>query len=77
MVFSMPNRLLWTACRRDILAAMREPTNHNALNSEVMIGRSLGYASSPSRDDPAMIQNGIPNPRMDRAAMYMPAIKHQ
>lgn len=53
---------------------MSEPTNQSALKREVMIGRSFGYASSPIKDEPAMMQNGMPKPMMNLAPMYMPAM---
>lgn len=48
-------------------AAIREPTNQDALNIDVMIGRSFGYESSPSIAEPDTMQNTIPNPRIIRA----------
>jgi len=57
----------------DTPAAMSEPTNQSALKREVMMGRSFGYASSPISDEPAMMQKGMPKPRMKRAPTYMPA----
>jgi hypothetical protein len=53
---------------------MSEPTNHSALKRDVMMGRSFGYASSPIREEPAIIQKGMPNPSMKRAPTYMPAV---
>lgn len=39
---------------------------------DVRTGRSLGYPSSPIKDEPETIQVGIPKPRIMRATMYMP-----
>jgi len=50
-------------------AATMDPMKYATLNSEVMIGRSLGYASSPMSALPATIQVGMPKPKMTRAAM--------
>jgi hypothetical protein len=58
----------------EIPAATTEPMKYNALKSEVMIGRSLGYASSPIKDEPAMMQKGIPKPKKNRAMMYIAAV---
>tara|TARA_R110002060_G_scaffold57775_1_gene67969 strand:- start:1146 stop:1478 length:333 start_codon:yes stop_codon:yes gene_type:complete len=55
--------------------AMRDPTNHEALNMEVMNGRSFGYESSPNIDEPDTRQKTIPNPRIMRATIYMPTAK--
>lgn len=69
--------MLWVA--KEIPAATRAPMKYRALNSEVMIGRSLGYASSPIKEEPAMIQKGMPNPRNHRATTYMAArnVRHK
>ena len=59
----------------DMPAATSAPTKYNALKREVMMGRSFGYASSPINEEPAMIQNGMPNPRNHRAMTYIAAEK--
>lgn len=41
-------------------AAMIAPTNQEQLKREVMIGRSLGCASSPIKELAATIAKGIP-----------------
>jgi hypothetical protein len=64
----------WILCvANEMPAATSAPTKYNALNREVMIGRSFGYASSPIKEEPAMMQNGIPNPRNNRATIYIAA----
>ena len=55
--------------------AIKEPTNQDALNIEVIIARSLGYDNSPSIADPDTMQKTIPKPRIMRATIYMPAEK--
>ena len=72
-----PQSLLIFEVSTTIPAAIKEPTNHDALNMEVMIARSLGYDSSPSIADPDTMQKTIPNPRIIRATIYMPAKPHQ
>lgn len=60
------------AVSRTIPDAMRDPTNQEALNMDVMNGRSFGYDSSPSIDEPETRQKTIPNPRIIRATIYIP-----
>ena len=45
--------------------------NHDALKSEPMRARSLGYDSSPIIDDAATIAKGIPKPSRKRAMTNM------
>lgn len=56
-----------------IPAAATWPKKYATLKSEVRTGRSLGYPSSPIREEPETIQVGIPKPRTRRAAIYIPA----
>lgn len=58
---------------KQIPAAMIWPTKYATLKSEVRTGRSFGYASSPIREEAETIQVGMPNPKINRATMYMPA----
>ena len=55
-----------------IAAAVNDPMKYDELNSAVKKGRSFGYPNSPNIADPEMMQNGIPNPRIMRATMYIP-----
>ena len=61
---------------KQMAAAVIWPTKYDTLKRDVMMGRSLGYDSSPIRDEPETMQMGIPKPRTRRAKMYMPAGTH-
>ena len=59
---------------KQIAAATICPMKYETLKSEVITGRSLGYASSPINEEPETMQVGIPKPRIMRATMYMPTV---
>ena len=52
-------------------AATIWPKKNETLNRDVRTGRSLGYASSPIREDPETMQVGIPNPKIILATIYI------
>jgi hypothetical protein len=52
-------------------AATIAPTNHEALKSDVITARSLGYDSSPMRVEAATMANGMPRPRIHREMTNM------
>ena len=58
---------------KQMAAAVIWPTKYDTLKRDVMMGRSLGYDSSPINEEPETMQMGIPKPRTRRAKMYMPA----
>lgn len=58
---------------KQMAAAVIWPTKYDTLKSDVRTGRSLGYASSPIREEADTMHVGMPNPRIRRATMYIPA----
>ena len=58
-----------------IAAAVMEPMKYEELNSDVKVSRSFGWPSSPSKDEPEMMQNTIPKPRTIRAKRYIPTMQ--
>ena len=58
-----------------IAAAVMEPMKYEELNRDVKVSRSFGWPSSPSNDDPEMMQKTIPKPSTIRANRYMPTAR--
>ena len=56
-------------------AAAMAPTNHDALKRDVIMGRSLAYASSPMSEEALTMAKGIPKPRTQREARNMSAFR--
>ena len=54
-----------------IADAVIEPICQEALNKDVIMGRSFGYDNSPIMAEPEMIQTTSPNPSRIREMMYI------
>jgi len=58
-----------------IAAAMIDPIKYDALKSDVIKGRSFGYASSAIKEEPEMMAKRMPTPSSMRAMMYMATVE--
>jgi hypothetical protein len=54
-----------------IAEAVIAPTKYEALKKEVKVARSLGWPSSPIKEEPEIMHRTIPKPRIILATMYV------
>jgi len=60
---------------RPMAAAVIDPMKYEELKRDVKVSRSFGWPSSPSKDEPEMMQKTIPKPRTIRAKRYIPTVQ--